>query len=74
MRKMLWATATAAFLVPRRAVSRRNCAARYVLVRLAACAASTSAVRNHRLPFRVLPLRRFPALSSWPSDCRDHRG
>jgi len=35
MRKMLWATATAAFFRPRRVVSRRNCAARYVFVRRA---------------------------------------
>jgi sugar phosphate permease len=41
---LLWATATIAFLKPRRVASRRNCAARYVLVLLAACAASTSAL------------------------------
>ena len=61
------ATATAARFAPRRAASRRYWAARSVsLVRAAAGAAATRAVRSQGLPLRVRPLRRLPARSSFP--------
>jgi hypothetical protein len=56
---------------PRRAAIRRNWAAKEVsLARDAAHAASLLGRRSHLLPFRVRPLRRWPALSS----CPGHRG
>jgi hypothetical protein len=64
---MAWATAMIARLLPRRAARRWYRADRYVpLVRAAAWAACTSVVRKKRLPFRVLPDPRLPALSWLP--------
>ena len=65
------ATATAARLArfaPRRAASRRYCAARYVgcCLRPAACAASTKAARRQGRPLRVRPLWRLPARAWLP--------
>src|SRR5689334_23010012 len=55
MTRIEWATATAAFARPRRAASRRYCAARYVpFARPAACAAWTRHARSQGLPFARL--------------------
>src|SRR5262249_59001170 len=60
------ATAMMAFLAPRRALRRKNCAGREeFLVRTAAQAAVTRVVLSHGAPGRTRVERRFPALSSW---------
>src|SRR5690349_19002301 len=65
--KIVCPTAMEAFLLPRRAAIRRYWAERYVfLVCDAASADSTRSLRNQGLPLRVLPFKRFPALSWFP--------
>src|SRR3989442_16202 len=59
------ATATTAFIGPRRALRRRNCDRGYdSFFRAAAQAACTSTVFSHGAPFRTRVERCLPALSS----------
>ena len=60
---ILCATATAAYLLPTRASKRRNVRPKNVEVFRVAHAQCTNTRRRYRLPCRVRPLRRFPALS-----------
>src|SRR5215213_3287405 len=58
MTRIVWPTATAARLFPRRAASRRYCTPRSVsFLRAPTWAACTSSVRSQGLPWRVLPPR-----------------
>ena len=71
--RILCANATSAFFFPSRFTHRRYAAANAVpLVWLAAHAACTSAVRSHWLPLVVRPLRRLPALWSFPGHIPAH--
>ena len=65
MTRMEWPRATAAFFLPRRAVSRRYCAARLVpRPRPSDWADSIKAARNQTLPLRVLQLLRLSPRST----------
>src|SRR5262245_55722285 len=70
--KILGATATAAVLLPTRASSRRNVRPKTVEVVRVAQAYGTHTRRRDRLPWRVRPLRHFPALALWPGDQPAH--
>jgi hypothetical protein len=67
MRRITWATATMAFRCPQwRAIRRYRAPRALSFLRTAAPAPSVSAARSQRLPLRVLPDLRFPALSWFP--------
>ena len=69
---ILCATATAAFLLPKRASRRRNVRPKNVEVLRVAHAHGPNTRRKYRLPLRVRPRRRLPALSLLPGDNPAH--
>lgn len=70
--KIVCATAMAAFFRPRQLAQRRNVRPQNVDIFLAAQAHGTNTRRRDRLPLRVRPLRRLPALALLPGDTPAH--